>query len=105
MGYNGRARHEGILFMSKGRRRKPCDLSVPDVLSFKSIDARLRRHGCEKPQGLLEQLIRFATRAGELVLDIFAGSCSTGRAALRLGRDSLMIEKDPRALEAAVSGP
>lgn len=94
MGYNGRARHELILFLSKGRRRKPCDLSVPDVLSCRPIDSRLRKHPCEKPRSLVESIVKFATKAGELVLDCFAGSCSTGLAALGLGRDSILIEKN-----------
>lgn len=99
MGYNGRCRYEGILFMSKGVRRKPCDLGVPDVLAFKAAVPRLRRHSCEKPVGLLEKLIRFATNVGETVLDCFAGSLSTGRAALALGRGSILIEKSGQILE------
>lgn len=103
MGYSGRAKHEGILFLTRGRaKRKPCDLGVPDVISMKAIDPRSRRHPCEKPVGLLEALVRFATKAGERVLDCFAGACSTGTAALRLGRNSIMIEKDPGILERAL---
>lgn len=94
MGYSGRARHEGILFLTRGRtKRPPCDLTVPDVLSFKAIDHRCRRHPTEKPICLIETLLKFATNAGELVLDIFAGSGSTGIAALNLGRDCLLVEK------------
>jgi site-specific DNA-methyltransferase (adenine-specific) len=100
MGYSGRAKHEGILFLTRGRaKRKPCDLGVADVLTFKRIDPRSRLHPCEKPLGLLGALIRFATKAGECVLDCFAGTCSTGRAALGLGRNSIMIEKDSGVLE------
>lgn len=104
MGYNGRCRYEGILFMSRGPRRKPCDLAVPDLISEKSAAPGARRHPCEKPPGLLGRLIRFATRVGETVLDCFAGSLSTGRAALANGRNAILIEKDAailgRALEA-----
>lgn len=100
MGYSGRARHEGILFLTRGRaKRKPCDLGVPDVILAKAIDARNRRHPCEKPVGLIERLVRFATRAGETILDCFAGSCTTGIAALGLGRNAILIEKDERILE------
>jgi len=103
MGYSGRARHEGIVFMTRGRtKRRPCDLGIPDVLSHRAIDPRSRRHPCEKPQGLLGALIRFATMAGETVLDCFAGVCSTGLAALGLGRDSIMIEKDAAVLARAL---
>ena len=102
MGYNGRCRHEGILFMSKGRRRKPCDLGVPDVLAFKALDPRVRRHSCEKPVGLLGRIIRFCTRTGEIVLDCFAGACSTGAAALEAGRNAILIEKNGSMLERAL---
>jgi site-specific DNA-methyltransferase (adenine-specific) len=103
MGYSGRGRYEGILFMSKGEKRQPCDLSIPDVLSCPLIPASRRRHPTEKPVEVLKKIIRFATKAGELVLDPFAGSCSTGRAALALGRNSILIEKNEAILEGALS--
>lgn len=93
MGYNGRCRYEGILFMSKGERRMPCDASIPDVLTVRQQHHATRIHPTEKPVGLLEKLVLFATHVGDTVLDCFAGSCSTGVAALRLGRNSIMIEK------------
>lgn len=103
MGYNGRARYEGILFMSKGTRRKPCDLSVPDLIVERQAHHCHRVHPNEKPLGLLEKIIRFATKAGELVLDTFAGSCSTGKAAIRIGRNAICVEKDVAILEKALA--
>lgn len=104
MGYSGRARHEGILFFTRGRaKRPPCDYTIPDVLSFRAIAPRQRRHPCEKPKGLLEAIIKFATKVGDIVLDAFAGSCVTGTAALGLGRNAIMIEKDGAILEKALS--
>ena len=44
------------------------------------------RHPCEKPAQLLEHMILTSTRPGDLILDSFAGSHSTGEAAVRLGR-------------------
>ena len=102
LGYSGRGRHEGILFLSKGKMGKACNLGIPDVLAVKAIDARLRKHPTEKPVPLLKSLIRFATRVGDLVLDCFAGSCSTGHAARALGRDSILIEKNGDLLERAL---
>lgn len=103
MGYNGRCRYEGILFMSKGARRKPFDLSVPDLITERQAHHCHRVHPNEKPLGLLEKLIRFATQAGELVLDTFAGSCSTGKAAIRIGRNAICVEKDLAILERALA--
>lgn len=104
MGYNGRCRYEGILFMSRGQRRMPCNRSVPDVIAEKSPDPRVRRHATEKPVGLLERLVEFSTTAGELVLDCFAGALSTGRAALNLGRSAILIEKSAAVLQQAMPG-
>jgi len=41
----------------------------------------------EKPVALLSKLIENSSLPGELVIDLFNGSGSTGEAALRLGRD------------------
>lgn len=98
MGYNGRCSHEAILFLSKGRRRMPCDLRVKDVLHIPPVHPRRKLHPAEKPAGLLEALVRFATRIGETILDFYAGSCATGLAALSLGRNAVLVEKDFRFL-------
>jgi len=103
MGYSGRARYEGILFMSKGRKRQPCDLSIPDVIASPLIASHHRKHPTEKPAGVLEPIIKFATKVGELILDPFAGSCSTGKTALRLGRSSLLIEKSESILQGGIA--
>jgi DNA modification methylase len=53
-----------------------------------------RMHTTQKPVALMEALIADFTEPGELVLDPFAGSGTTGVAALRLGRRFLGWEKD-----------
>lgn len=55
----------------------------------------------EKPVGLLEPLISYACPPGGLVLDPFAGSCSTAVAARAIGRRSVCIEKRESQCEAA----
>jgi site-specific DNA-methyltransferase (adenine-specific) len=103
LGYSGRARYEGIVFMTRGKaKRKPCDLSVPDLISSRMIPPKRRVHPTQKPVGLLEQLIKFSTRIGEVVLDCFSGSGSTGIAALNVGRSAILIEKDEAMLEKAL---
>lgn len=52
-------------------------------------------HPTQKPLGLIQRAIKNSSRPGETVLDIFAGSGSTGIAAEREGRISRMIELDP----------
>lgn len=57
----------------------------------------------EKPVGLLEPLVSYGCPPGELVLDPFAGSCSTLIAARNLGRRAIGIEKRESQCEAAAN--
>lgn len=56
----------------------------------------------EKPVGLLEPLISYGCPDGGLVLDPFAGSCSTLVAARNLGRRAVGIEVRAEQCESAV---
>lgn len=53
-------------------------------------------HPTEKPRRLMAEIIADFTSEGETILDPFAGSGTTGVAAVRLGRNFIGIEKDPR---------
>ena len=66
-----------------------------DVWSFKTVQAYRGKHPCEKPQALLRHMIERSTRPGGVVLDCFAGSGSTGVAALALGREFMGCEMSP----------
>lgn len=52
-------------------------------------------HPTQKPEAILEPLIRYACPEGGTVLDPFAGSGSTGFVASRLKREAILIEADP----------
>lgn len=52
-------------------------------------------HLTPKPLSLMLELVSLFTDPGEVVLDPFAGSGTTGVACLRLGRRFIGIEKDP----------
>ena len=45
-----------------------------------------------KPEGLIQRIIHIATNPGDLVLDSFAGSGTTGSVAHKMGRRWIMIE-------------
>jgi adenine-specific DNA-methyltransferase len=45
-----------------------------------------------KPERLLERIVTLATRAGDIVLDSFAGSGTTGAVAHKMGRRWIMVE-------------
>ena len=51
-------------------------------------------HSTQKPEALLARVILAASRPGDLVLDPFSGTGTTGAAAKRLGRQFIGIERD-----------
>jgi modification methylase len=54
-----------------------------------------KAHPTQKPEALLHRVLVAATNPGDLVLDPFFGTGTTGAVARRLGRDFLGIERDP----------
>jgi modification methylase len=52
-------------------------------------------HSTQKPEALLERVLLATSRPGDLVLDPFAGSGTTGAVAQRLGRRWMMVEREP----------
>lgn len=57
-------------------------------------EKREGKHPTQKPLYLLERIIQSSTRTGDIILDPFAGSSTTGVAAKRLKRRFLGIEKE-----------
>jgi DNA modification methylase len=51
-------------------------------------------HPTQKPLSLITELIKKHSNVGDLVLDTFAGSGTTGEACVVLGRKYILIEKD-----------
>jgi site-specific DNA-methyltransferase (adenine-specific) len=51
----------------------------------------------QKPLGILERIVRVHSNPGDTVLDFFAGSGTTGLAAVRNGRNFVMIDQNPEA--------
>jgi site-specific DNA-methyltransferase (adenine-specific) len=92
-------KHEYIWFAKKpggDRRLAKC---IPDVLTV--ARSRESTHSAEKPTELLRMLIENSTEPGEVVCDPFAGSGSTGVAALEAKRHFIGIELDEKWVEVA----
>jgi len=53
----------------------------------------------QKPLGILRRIVQASSRPGGIVLDFFAGSGTTGVAALELGRRFILVDNNPDALE------
>lgn len=93
--------YEMVMYAHKGRRalRGRRDGSV---LKVPTLPGSGRVHPTEKPTQLLRYLIEKSSEPGEMVLDPFAGSASTLRAARELGRRAIGIEVNGEYLEGAI---
>lgn len=104
MGYHYRRRYEFILFLGKkpgrgGTKRPVANLGIGDVLVYKrlrgtpqdgrpviGVEAKATFYPTEKPVGLMRVLVDQSTLPGELVVDPFCGSGSSGVAAVTTRR-------------------
>lgn len=91
------------------RRPFSVSASVPytDVWTFETVGAYKGKHPCEKPHKLLRHIIDASSRPGDVVLDCFLGSGSTGIACRELSRKFIGIELDPeyfRKASEAING-
>ena len=53
----------------------------------------------QKPLKLLERVVKVHSNPGDVVLDFFAGSGTTGEAAARHGRGFVLVDQNPAAIE------
>ena len=72
-----------------------------DLWEFDPVQGYPGKHPCEKPIALMEHMVETSTRKGDLVVDSFVGSGSTGVACIRLGRRFIGIENDERWFKTA----
>ncbi len=62
-----------------------------------------KAHPTQKPEALLHRILLASTRPGDIVLDPFFGSGTTGAVAKRLGRHFVGVEREPAYIAAAES--
>jgi site-specific DNA-methyltransferase (adenine-specific) len=53
----------------------------------------------QKPLGILRRIVLASSDAGDTLMDFFAGSGSFGAAAAELGRDAILVDSNPQAIE------
>ncbi|HLX57998.1 MAG TPA: DNA methyltransferase [Ktedonobacteraceae bacterium] len=86
--------YEMVLYAHKGRRWL-FGKRDSDILHFDKVPTQAMQHPTEKPVKLLQYLIEKSTQPGEIILDPFMGSGSTGEAASQAGRGFIGIEMEP----------
>ena len=82
--------HEVGFLLAKGRPPKPCE-PISDVLPWEYTGNRL--HTNEKPVIAIRPLIEAYSEPGDIIVDPFAGSGTTGIAAQLCNRRYILIDK------------
>jgi site-specific DNA-methyltransferase (adenine-specific) len=57
----------------------------------------------QKPLGILNRVVRVHSRPGDVVLDFFCGSGTTGEAAAKNGRGFVLVDSNPEAVQIAAT--
>ena len=57
------------------------------------------RYTTQKPLAILNRIVRVHSNPGDLLLDFFAGSGTVGESAARNGRDFVLIDANPEAID------
>jgi len=92
---------EFILYYKRGSRDRT-DTRRNNVLSFPQIRPGQLIHPHEKPEPLIDLLVKHSTSAGDWIVDPFVGSGAVVRSARKNGRNSVGMELDPVRYERAI---
>lgn len=120
-GRNFTASHETIIWASRGKSSKhtfnypesklwksPTDIIRRDGKQMRSVwsipttpsrEKTMGSHPTQKPLELLDRIVSLCSRPGDLVLDPFCGSGTTGVASIMRGRNFIGIDLDQTFIE------
>lgn len=76
--------------------------SVWAIGTPKNIEKKFGKHPTQKPEDLLKRIVLASTNKGDLILDPFTGSSTTGIAAYLLGRNFIGIDTDSKFLDLSI---
>ena len=76
--------------------------SVWAIGTPKNGEKKFGKHPTQKPMDLLERIILASTKKGDLILDPFTGSSTTGLAAVKHGRKFVGIDLEKEYLDLSV---
>lgn len=83
---------------SADKRNNPAGANPADIWDFTQVHGTSKErtaHPCPFPQAMIERIVLACSNPGDVVMDPFGGSGTTGAAAMAHGRFSVMIEREP----------
>ena len=98
---NAKSRHTFHYALMKEQNGGKQMQSLWSIMPPGKSEKRHGKHPTQKPEALLTRIVEASTSPGELVLDPFCGSATTGVACARLGRRFIGIERETEHLELA----
>ena len=88
----------GLVSKAKAARGKtPTDVWWHTIVPTRG--AERTGYPTQKPLGVVQRIVNVHSRPGDRLLDFFAGSGTFGEAAARTGRDVVLIDENPEAIE------
>lgn len=76
--------------------------SVWSMGTPRPVEKKFGKHPTQKPEDLLKRIVLASTNKGDLVIDPFTGSSTTGMAAYLHGRKFIGIDTEPKFLELSI---
>ena len=68
----------------------------------KIFEKKFGKHPTQKPEDLLKRIVLASTNKGDLIVDPFTGSSTTGIAAYLLGRHFIGVDNEPKYLDVSI---
>lgn len=68
----------------------------------KTIEKKFGKHPTQKPEDLLKRIVLASTNKGDLILDPFTGSSTTGMASYLFGRNFIGIDTEKQYLDLSI---
>lgn len=94
--------HKSDVYKNEGKQMRSVWEAADEVWDIGTpppAEKRFGKHPTQKPMALLERIVRASTNEGDIILDPFTGSSSTGLAAVKYGRKFIGIDLEKDYLE------
>jgi len=99
---NKKSRHHFNYTLMKEMNNNKQMKSIWPIMPPNSPEKIFGKHPTQKPLALLKRIILASTKKGDIVLDPFSGSATTGLAAYQFGRKYIGIELEKEYLDLSI---